>query len=161
MVNMYPLMMEFFLHIGDRGKMLWKPCWMSLTQSTRAGIKNSPFFFHFPQFIIRRSTEWVATILLQQSQVIYKTKVDLLQDSHKLLLTPYREFERQFGGKTVLAGLRLKKQLMVVSKITFQVWNLFRFFSIASGDFYFSAPVRPTRLLRRHSRIMEHMMRWS
>jgi hypothetical protein len=32
--------------------------------------------------------------------------------------TPYWEFEWQFGGKTVLAGLRLKRQLMVVSKIT-------------------------------------------
>jgi hypothetical protein len=36
-------------------------------------------------------------------------------------MSPYREFARQFGGKPVLAGLRLKKQLMVVSKITFEV----------------------------------------
>jgi hypothetical protein len=35
--------------------------------------------------------------------------VDVLPDSHKLLVTPYLEFERQFGGKTVLAGLRLNK----------------------------------------------------
>jgi hypothetical protein len=52
-------------------------------------------------------------------------KVEVVRDSHKLLLSPYREFERHFGGKTVLAGLRLKKQLMVVSKITFEVSNLF------------------------------------
>jgi hypothetical protein len=31
------------------------------------------------------------------------------RDSYKLLVTPNREFEWQFGGKTVLAGLRLKK----------------------------------------------------
>jgi hypothetical protein len=35
-------------------------------------------------------------------------KVDVLRDSHKLLVTPYREFEQEFGGKTVLAGLRQK-----------------------------------------------------
>jgi hypothetical protein len=29
-------------------------------------------------------------------------KVDVLRDSHTLLVTPYREFERKFGGKTVL-----------------------------------------------------------
>jgi hypothetical protein len=32
-----------------------------------------------------------------------------MRDSHKLLVMPYRQFERQFGGKTVLAGLRVKK----------------------------------------------------
>jgi hypothetical protein len=47
------------------------------------------------------------------------SKVDVLRDS--LVVTPYREFERQFGEKTLLAGLRLIKQLMVVSKITFEV----------------------------------------
>jgi hypothetical protein len=36
--------------------------------------------------------------------------VNVLPDSHKLLVTPNREFERQFGGKTVLSGLGLKKQ---------------------------------------------------
>jgi hypothetical protein len=75
-------------------------------------------------------------------------------------VTPYQEFEWQFGGKTVLAGLRVKKQLMVVSKITFEVWSLFWFFSIASGDFYFSGPVRPTRLSRRQSQIVAHKW-WS
>jgi hypothetical protein len=40
---------------------------------------------------------------------------DVLRDSQKLLVKSYREFERQFGGKTVLAGLRLKKQSMVRS----------------------------------------------
>jgi hypothetical protein len=38
------------------------------------------------------------------------TKAGILRDSHKLLVTPNREFEGQFGGKTVLAGLRLIKQ---------------------------------------------------
>jgi hypothetical protein len=55
-------------------------------------------------------------------QIAAATKVDVLRDSHKLLVTPHREFERKIVGKTVLAGLRLKKQLMVVSKITFEVY---------------------------------------
>jgi hypothetical protein len=41
------------------------------------------------------------------------TKVGVLRDSHYLFSTPYRKFEWFFGGKkkkTVLAGLRLKKQ---------------------------------------------------
>jgi hypothetical protein len=65
--------------------------------------------------------------------------VDVLRDSHKVLVTPYREFEQQFVGKTVLAGLRLKKQLMVVSKSHLKFEVCFDIFSIASGDFYFSA----------------------
>jgi hypothetical protein len=44
-------------------------------------------------------------------------KVDILRDSHKLLVTPYREFERQFGGKTVLTALRLKKQFVAINNI--------------------------------------------
>jgi hypothetical protein len=32
-------------------------------------------------------------------------------DSYKFLASPYREFEQLFGGKTVLAGLRLKGHL--------------------------------------------------
>jgi hypothetical protein len=36
-------------------------------------------------------------------------KVNELRDSHKLLVTPNREFERKFGGKTVLSGLRQKR----------------------------------------------------
>jgi hypothetical protein len=39
-------------------------------------------------------------------------KGDVLRDSHKLLVTLYREFEQQFGGKIVLAGLKIKEQLM-------------------------------------------------
>jgi hypothetical protein len=53
----------------------------------------------------------------QQSQLIFK--VDVLRDSHKLLVTPYREFEQQFGGKTVLAGLRLKKQFFPLNQVIF------------------------------------------
>jgi hypothetical protein len=40
-------------------------------------------------------------------------KVGVLRDSHYLFSTPYRKFECFFGvknKKTVLAGLRLKKQ---------------------------------------------------
>jgi hypothetical protein len=73
--------------------------------------------------------------------------VDVLQDS-QLLVTPYREFERQFGGKTVLAGLRLKKQLCKGRLKNYMKFDLI--FFIASGDFYLSAPVRPTRISRRH-----------
>jgi hypothetical protein len=58
----------------------------------------------------------------------------VMRDSHKLLVTPYWEFKRHFGGKTVLAGLRLKSiVLMIVSKLTFKVWFLFWLFSMASG----------------------------
>jgi hypothetical protein len=32
-----------------------------------------------------------------------------------LLVTPNREFERQFGGKTVLLDLRLKKQYNILA----------------------------------------------
>jgi hypothetical protein len=39
-----------------------------------------------------------------------RAKVNVLPDSHKLLVTPNLEFERQFGWKTVLSGLRLKKK---------------------------------------------------
>jgi hypothetical protein len=70
------------------------------------------------------------------------TKVDVLRDSHKLLVTPYREFEQQCGGKTVLAGLRLKKQLMVVSKITFEVWSLIWFFPSHQDGANFDASFR-------------------
>jgi hypothetical protein len=80
-------------------------------------------------FFSRRIAAWPAGIGVYASRPEFyaslapkiRSKVDVLRDSHKLLVTPYREFERQFGGKTVLAGLRLKKQLMVVSKITFEV----------------------------------------
>jgi hypothetical protein len=51
---------------------------------------------------------------------------------------PYREFEQQFGGKTVLAGLRLKKQLMVVSKITIEV--CFDFFPLHQVIFNLARP---------------------
>jgi hypothetical protein len=48
---------------------------------------------------------------------IAKAKVNVLRYFHKLLVTPNREFERH-GGKTVLSGLRLKKEAV---KFTFQV----------------------------------------
>jgi hypothetical protein len=41
------------------------------------------------------------------------TKVGVLRDSHNIFSTPYRIFECFFGAKknkTVLAGLRVKKQ---------------------------------------------------
>jgi hypothetical protein len=46
----------------------------------------------------------------ERAHINSAAKVNVLRDSHKPFLTPNREFERQFGGKTVLAGLRLKKQ---------------------------------------------------
>jgi hypothetical protein len=47
-------------------------------------------------------------------------KVNILRDSHKLLGTPNREFERQFGGKTVLlSGLRLKSSKIHFSSLKF------------------------------------------
>jgi hypothetical protein len=33
------------------------------------------------------------------------SKVDALRDSHKLFVTRFREFEQQFWGKTVQAGM--------------------------------------------------------
>jgi hypothetical protein len=65
------------------------------------------------------------------SALKYKlAKVDVLRDSHKLLVTPYREF----GGKTVLAGLRLKKQLMVVSKTHLKFEVCFDVFTSRQAD---------------------------
>jgi hypothetical protein len=54
-----------------------------------------------------------------------------LRDSHKLLVTPYRELEQQFGGKIVL----VKDHILSLKFV------LICFFYIALGDFYFSAPV--------------------
>jgi hypothetical protein len=53
-------------------------------------------------------------------------KVNVLRDSHKLLATPNREFERQYGGKTVLSGLRLKKQYnsLFKFKICFDLFSV-------------------------------------
>jgi hypothetical protein len=52
-------------------------------------------------------------------------------------VTPYREFERQFGGKTVLAGLRLKNSSQK-SHLKFEV--CFDFFPWHQVIFIFSAP---------------------
>jgi hypothetical protein len=52
--------------------------------------------------------DWLKGMIL-----IETVKVGVLRDSHHLFSTPYRKFEWFFGGKkkkTVLAGLRLKKQ---------------------------------------------------
>jgi hypothetical protein len=43
--------------------------------------------------------------VLEKALLFNTAKVDVLRDSNKLLVTPNQEFERQFGGKTVLQNL--------------------------------------------------------
>jgi hypothetical protein len=50
---------------------------------------------------------------LLKTLTVWNFKVDVLRDSHRLLVSLNREFEWQFGGKTVLAGLSPIKQLPV------------------------------------------------
>jgi hypothetical protein len=54
----------------------------------------------------------------------------LKRDSHKPFLIPNQEFERQFGGETVLAGLRLKKAVKFTFKAQYLFLIYFHLFSV-------------------------------
>jgi hypothetical protein len=84
-------------------------------------------------------------------------KVNILRDSHKPFLTPNQEFERQFGGKTVLAGLRLKSRKKHFLSLKFVLIYFHLFSSFMSADFQLSAPVavrptRPRQILKRNKK---------
>jgi hypothetical protein len=52
-----------------------------------------------------------------------ETKVYILRDSHKLLVTPYKEFERQFSRENCTSRFEAKKAVNGSLKFKFSVWS--------------------------------------